>query len=346
MRDSQLRGIALNCARLVRLRGRYRVLIVTAAVLFLTAVRPFAQSDLDQFMQQVLAARDSNWRKLQQYVLDEREQVEMRGPSNALLWGERRDYSWYVRDGFFVRSPIKVNGAGVSDGEREKYERDFLERARKREERAQANGNIAGAPVPPQDDVAPYDVDGLIKQTRQPQFISSAYFLRFTFDQGRYALVGREQLDGREVLRIEYYPEQLFKPANQRTGNDARDEAQRKRQERMSASEKAQDAELRRLMNKSSKVTLWIEPSSHQIVKYTFDDLGWNFFPAQWLAQMDGATASMSMSQPFPDVWLPKQLEMNISMMLAVGSVELRYSLQYDNYRQPDVRSRITIPGH
>ena len=34
-----------------------------------------------------------------------------------------------------------------------------------------------------------------------------------------------------------------------------------------------------RLMNKKSKVTLWIEPSSHQILKYTFDDLGWDFFP-------------------------------------------------------------------
>lgn len=342
MRITPLRGIAHICATVLSLRGRYRVLAALAVFLCVPAARPFAQSDLDQFMQQVLATRDSNWRKLQQYILDEREQVEFRGPSNALLWGERRDYSWYVRDGFFVRSPLKVNGAGVSDADREKYEREFLERARKREERAQASGNTAAGQTPSTPtDATPYDVDGLIKQTRQPQFISSAYFLRFTFDAGRYALVGREQLDGREVLRIEYYPEQLFKSPRERTGNDARDEAQRKRQERMSASEKAQDAELRRLMNKTSKVTLWVEPASHQIVKYTFDDLGWNFFPGQWLAQMDSATASMTMGQPFPDVWLPRQLEMNIRMMLAVGSVDLRYSLQYDNYRQPDVRSRI-----
>ncbi len=341
MRDPQLLDIARRCAHPL-LRVSVGVLAGLAIALGLLAAQPTAQSDLDDFMRQVLTTRDANWRKLQQYVLDEREQVEMRGPSNALLWGERRDYSWYVRDGFFVRSPLKVNGAAVSDSERDKYERDFLERARKREAWGQGSNN-ATPPATSSADSTPSDVDGLIKQTRQPQFISSAYFLRFTFDEGRYALVGREPLDGREVLRIEYYPKQLFKPERERS-----EEAERRRQERqerMSPAEKAQDAELRRLMNTNSKVTLWIEPSSHQIVKYTFDDLNWNFFPAQWLAQMDGATASMSMGQPFPDVWLPKQLEMNIRMLIAVGSVDLRYSLQYDNYRQPDVRSRITVPG-
>ena len=42
-----------------------------------------AQTDLDALMKDVLAHRDDNWRKLQQYVLDEREQIELRGPSRA-----------------------------------------------------------------------------------------------------------------------------------------------------------------------------------------------------------------------------------------------------------------------
>ena len=37
-------------------------------------------SDLDAFMEKVLARRDENWKKLQQYVLDEREQIDIRGP--------------------------------------------------------------------------------------------------------------------------------------------------------------------------------------------------------------------------------------------------------------------------
>src|SRR4029453_2839060 len=59
-----------------------------------------AQNDLDPFMRQVLERRDQNWTKLQQYVLDERERFEVRGPTGAPLWGEGRDYTWFLRDGF------------------------------------------------------------------------------------------------------------------------------------------------------------------------------------------------------------------------------------------------------
>ena len=54
------------------------------------------------------------------------------------------------------------------------------------------------------------DVQGFVKQTREPQFISSAYFLRFKFEPGRYALVDREKIDGRDVLKVEYYPANMF----------------------------------------------------------------------------------------------------------------------------------------
>jgi hypothetical protein len=302
-----------------------------------------AQTDLDAFMQQVLAERDTNWKKLQQYILDEREQIDVRGPSATPLWGERREYTWYVRDGFFVRSPLKVNGAPVGEGDRVKYEQEFLERERHRDERGRASGAAADrAPVASGDE--PHDVDGLIRQSRQPQFISSAYFLRFKFDAGRYALVGREQLEGLDVLRIEYYPDKLFTAERREELRDEYAGDRRRPPARDTEAEKSYDAELRRLMNKSSKVTLWIAPASHQIVKYTFEDLGWNFFPGQWLAQIDGVSASMTMGQPFPDVWLPRGLDMNIRLLLAFGNVELRYSLQYDNYRQPDVESKIGIP--
>src|SRR5712691_10274526 len=85
-----------------------------------------AQNDVNAFMQEVLARRDDNWKKLQQYVLDERETVELRGPAQISLWGERSDYTWYIRDGFFVRSPLKVNGVTIGEGDRRKYEADFL----------------------------------------------------------------------------------------------------------------------------------------------------------------------------------------------------------------------------
>src|SRR5256885_8483809 len=89
-----------------------------------------APSDLDAFMRQVVAKRDDNWKKLQQYVLDERESVELRGPNRLTIWGERRDYTWFIRDGFFVRSPVKVNGAAVGEAERRKEEAEYLRRQR------------------------------------------------------------------------------------------------------------------------------------------------------------------------------------------------------------------------
>src|SRR6476660_9168226 len=89
-------------------------------------VRP--PSDLDAFMGKVLARRDENWKKLQQYVLDEREQIEIHATGNIPIWGETRDYTWYLREGFFVRSPVKVNGVNVPDAERRDYEANYLRR--------------------------------------------------------------------------------------------------------------------------------------------------------------------------------------------------------------------------
>ena len=66
-------------------------------------------------MAQVLTRRDENWKKVQQYILDERERVELRGPGETLLWGTRREYMWYPRDGFFVRSPVRFNGVAISE---------------------------------------------------------------------------------------------------------------------------------------------------------------------------------------------------------------------------------------
>ena len=296
-----------------------------------------AQTDLDAFMQQVLARRENDWKKLQQYVLDERESTELRGPGQALLWGQRSDYTWYIRDGFFVRSPLKVNGATVGEGDRRKYEADFLKREQEREKRFQRRERSL-APSEPSSDDASNDLDGLLKQTRQPGFISSSYFLRFKFDEGHYALVGRERLEDRDVLRIEYYPTKLFTPDRRRERPDAQNSRRGQDQKKDDAS----DAQLMRLMNKKSKVTLWIEPTSHQILKYTFDDLGWDFFPGQWLARLTDVQATMTVFQAFPDVWLPRGIDMDVGMLFAIGPVQapLRARLSRLSSRRRQFKSR------
>src|SRR5437867_3092607 len=205
-----------------------------------------APSDLDAFMRQVLAKRDDNWKKLQQYILDEREKIELRGPGHLPIWGDLREYTWYVRDGYFIRSPLKFNGVTIGETDRLKYEADYLRRVKEREKRQtgdQRSADAAKAPDAPAAEELPPGVDGLIRQTRQPSFISSAYFLRFRFEEGKYALVGREQLDGRDVMRIEYYPTKLY-------SHD-----QSRRQARSHDKDDPEDKEMQRLLNKVALVT-------------------------------------------------------------------------------------------
>ena len=306
--------------------------VALGAALSLGAVP--AENDLDAFMREVVAHRDENWKKLQQYIFDEHEQFDMRGPNRVQLWGERRDYTWFIRDGFFVRSPVKINGVTIGEADRVKAEAEYLKQAQRREKRAQRGespAEAAPADEPPGDTLA-QDVGGVIRQTRQPQFISSAYFLRFKFEPGKYALVGREKLDGRDVLRVEYYPERMFSGTDRRrTGKSP------------SAEDAARDAAFQRLMNKVALVTLWVEPKAHQIVKYTFDNVGFDFLPVQWLVHVGDLKATMNVGQPFPDVWLPTSLQIDVSLTAAFGQMDVRYSLDYHDYRVPNVTSKVGV---
>src|SRR6185503_13500870 len=177
---------------------------------------------------------------------------------------------------------------------------------------------------------APTDVQGFISQTREPQFITSAYFLNFKFEPGRYALVGREKLENRDVLRIEYYPERMFTDdPKTRTERRVRQAAE-KTASGEKPDEKFED-QIQRLMNKVSQVTLWVEPEHHQIVKFTFDNAGLDFLPLAWLARVGELKASMVMSEAFPGVWLPKRVDTTGSIVLALGRVDIRYGLDYTN---------------
>lgn len=293
-----------------------------------------AQSDLDTFMKAVMARRDENWKKLQQYILDEREVVQILGPGRIPVWGEAREYSWYIREGFFVRSPVKVNGVEVPEGDRVKYETEYFERARRREERERAEAQAAtigeAAATVREEETTP---DALLSDLRRPRFIDQAYFLKFKFEQGTYALVGREPFEGREVLRVEYYPERLF-DHEQQTEAERRRRGERNREE-------DQEAAFERMMNKVSLVTLWIDPASHQIVKYTFENVNLDFLPGAWLVRVTDLNASMTMSQPFPDVWLPRAIEFNFGIMLAMGPFDGRYEIEYFDYREATASGRI-----
>jgi hypothetical protein len=312
-----------------------RILQLTAFWVLSVTTAAIGQSraptaELDLFMQQVLARRDDNWKKVQQYIFDEQERVEFRGPGETLLWGAKREYLWYPRDGFFVRSPVRFNGVAIGERDREKYEQDFLARTRKRDERAKERSNEP-----------PADLESLIQQTREPQFVSSAYLLRFKFEGGRYALVGRESIDQRQVLRIEYYPTRLFSNepgtraearGNQVTGRKSKNDAY--------------GDEVQRLMNKVSLVTIWVEPNDKQIVKYTFDNIGLEFLPASWLVRVTDLRTNMQMTEAFPGVWLPKRVDVAGSFVLAPGAFSVTYDIQYSGFREAAASGKYLGPSN
>ena len=288
-----------------------------------------ATAELDAFMAQVLTRRDENWKKVQQYILDERERVEFRGPAEILLWGAEREYMWYPRDGFFVRSPVRFNGVAISDTDRENYEQQFLRRTRNRDERAKQQGRETEGTAD-----APSDLQSLIQQTREPQFVSSAYLLKFKFEPGRYALVGRETIDKQPVLKIEYYPTRLFSDDPETRAGARANQAMGAGSRRAQSQKDAYGDEMQRLMNKVSRVTMWVEPAQKHIVKYTFENVSLDFLPASWLVRVTELRANMTMTEAFVGVWLPRRIDVLGAFVLAPGPFSVSYDIQYSGYRE------------
>jgi hypothetical protein len=317
----------------------------------LAAQAPAAKTtDLDDFMARALQRRDIDKKTLSDYVLDEVEEFEVLGPGRVPFARMRREYTWYVRDGIHVRSPLRFDGVPIPEADRRAYEDRWIrseEHRRtyrtKRDEKRAAEGKPPVLSAP---------------SINEPRFVSESYFMDFKFEPGNYYLAGKETLDGQAVLKIDYLPTRLFsdndderRDAREREGAtreepkpDRRSEQQRQRDEQQRQKEKTLEDEIERKMNKSSQVTLWVDPASHQIVKYTFDNVWLDFLPAGWIVRVDDLRASMQMGQPFPGVWLPRDVTIHAGVTLALGSMELQYKREFSKYRKADVSSKVKVP--
>ncbi len=286
-------------------------------------------TDLDRLMEDVVKRRDDNWKKLQQYILNERQKVTVTGPDGLRLYGSVHDYQWFVKDGFFIRSPLAANGVTIAEPERRRYEDRYLKRMKTRDERkAKRDAEQGTAPEP----AAAESVGDLLNQQAEPSFVSAAYFLNFKFESGRYALAGRETIDGKDVLRIEYYPARLF------NDDDERDPARQRRKERR---ERDDDERIEQQMNKTSLVTLWVLRTEKQIIRYVFDNVDWGFLPGRSLVRLDDVTASMRMHEAFPGVWLPQAIAARVRVGTALGPTGALYDVTYADYKQAGVTVRV-----
>ena len=270
------------CRALLPSRASIAVALICLSTAFLRAqpTQPATQSsDLDAFMARVLARRDVNRQTLQQYILDDDETFEILGPGRTPLYRGHREFAWYVRDGMHVRSPIRFDGVTVGEEDRRKYEDNWVKQERERlERREKRDAGKADAPEPSEPEGPPV---GGETPMATPRFVSEAYFMDFKFEPGNYYLAGREQLEGHNVLRIEYYPTRMFNDEPDHDKDDKGDkpdkkqDGKKKAQKEPSARERKQEEDINRKMNKTALVTLWVNPAENQIVNTPSTTSGW-----------------------------------------------------------------------
>ena len=299
-------------------------------------------NELDRFMEQVLARRDENRIARRQYVFDEVERFTVTGYDGEVYRSFTREYVWYRRDGVFVRSPVRFDGVDASEEDWRRYEADWLDAEATRAREALAASETPCAPdaspaMPTAADEAVVQspspagagetADPIAAADLRPRFLSESYWLDFEFEPGNYYFAGRERLAGRDVLRIEYFPERLFQERGSGDGRCGRPAI---------SVPGAQEA-----FNESTLVTLWIDPGEHQIVRFTFDGIGFDFLPLRWLIRLDELSASMTMGRPLDGVWLPERIEAFGVMTMASGSTTVAYSRTFSGYREARTGGRL-----
>jgi hypothetical protein len=317
-------------------------------------------TDLDAFMARVLERRNENWRTLHDYILSERETFQILGPAGIPLAGQRREFQWFIRDGYLVRSPVKANGASLGEADRQKYEADWLKREQEREKRAKekaAKKDKDSVEAELAEELRTVDL-GSDKEVisvvgTEPRFISEAYFMKFPFEPGNYYLAGREVIDGRPVVRIEYYPTRLFSDDEDREKKEVSvsagggvkvQPAQEKPADKKPAKrDKGDDLEqeIEAALNKVTMVTMWIDPQEFQIVRFVFDNADWGFLPGRAIVRVDQAKATMTMGRYFDNIWLPKEIAFNFGATFAAGSYTIRYGREFYDYRRGEVSAKI-----
>jgi hypothetical protein len=145
--------------------------------------------DIDAFMEKVLERRDVNWEQYHEYFGKERAELVVEGSLPGVpLTGFEKEYLWFVRDGYMVRSPVSVDGVEISTQERAREEEKWIERVKKRE------------------------------RERSPD---REGFMGFKFEPGNYFYAGTEMFEGTELVSVEYYPEEGF------AGDDEEDQDER-----------------------------------------------------------------------------------------------------------------------
>jgi hypothetical protein len=163
-------------------------------------------------------------------------------------------------------------------------------------------------------------IRSLEEKEKKGRGVDRESFFGFKFEPGNYYYAGKAELEGRDVVAIEYYPETAFSDDEDEDEDEESDE----------------EDEIEAKMNKVFLVTMHVVPEEHQIVRMTLDNVGFDFLPARWLVQIGTIEASMNMHQPFGDVWLTRDIAAYGKVTTAYGDFEVRYTKEFYDYAIAD----------
>ena len=94
-------------------------------------------------------------------------------------------------------------------------------------------------------------------------------------------------------------------------------------------------------MNAGSLVTLWVDPALSQDRQMHVREHRPRISAASWLFRDRQVRRPDEHGEAFPGVWLPRRVEVTAAITLALGRLDVAYSLDYLNYRRADVTATI-----
>lgn len=166
----------------------------------------------------------------------------------------------------------------------------------------------------------------------EPRFVvDHHYYTDWTFEPGRFYLVGREAVAGGEALQIEYYPlDARQAPAGEEDDFEGGDFGEEDFVDRVVGS-----------VHRRTLHTFRVDPATLDLVEHTVENGGLPGFPLRWLLRVDGFRAEMALAPlaedgPLGEIRMPKRVEVRGSLSTGLGDLEVVVTREFFDYRRTE----------
>ena len=263
------------------------------------------ENDIDRLMEEVLENRDINWDQFYNYFFTEREELELEGSLPGVPL-----HGFRHEHAWFIRDGYLVRSPLSADGV-----------GVSAKDRAKAEKEW---------------IEGLKENKPQDHGVDRRTFFGFDFEPGNYYYAGRQEFEGREVLVIEYYPSPDASTGGHEEGEVGAEESEERRAEMTIAA--------------APFVTMLVDPEERQLLRMTLgnaSNMGFagDLAPPRWLVQIETIEASMTMHQPYGDVWLVRDIEVDARVNTAGGDLGIRYRQTFYDYTDARTSATFRFPA-